>query len=252
MGLLSTTYVTNTTVNEVVSPKALTDNTKALEKLSDSTRNLAKSIDRGRIKLTHKRYCELRNKSMLLDSIFEFMNDYVSIAYKIRSGELYETFKKALECYRGTMCSYSGPIQMNDRTRFVWNDKEKICNLEINEKLFTVKEPNYIPETEGEANINEDEYNLLLKKEILLEDYSKAVEELPTLLYKLLENTLYNIDSESRDSVCHWIDYCNEGTRALARDYNMDYVFGPIKTENFKWRMTTKIGSSSFALKLLK
>lgn len=252
MGLLSTTYINNTTYNQVVSPKALLDNTKALKELSNSTKGLSKSIDRGRIKLTHKRYCELKNKSMLLSSIFDFINSYATLAYNIRSGEHYVKFNEILNYHRGVTCVCSGPIRLTDRITLIWDDNEKTCILEIDGSIFVVKEPNYIPETDGEVNINEDEYNTLLNRELLLEDYSKSVEELPSLLYKLMENKFYYVDSESRDSISHWITYCNQGRGALHRDYNMDYTFGPIKTKNFKWELTTKIGNSQFKLRLIK
>lgn len=250
MGLLSTTYVTNTTVNQIVSPKALEDNTKALEKLSKSTEKLSESIDKGRITLLHNRYAELINKGKLLDTIIKFMRDYVSCAYHIKSGESYNNYRRNLNNYRGVAWEYAGLIYLNEKLSLFWDDFNKTCTIQINNEPLVVVEPNYVPVSDGEANINENEYNKLLNKELLLEKYAIAVEELPKLLYKLLDDRFHSNDADSRNGIAHWATYCC-AEKNYYKDMWMGHKFGPIQTDNFKWILSTEGGSSLFDVRVL-
>jgi hypothetical protein len=244
MGLLSTTYITNVQqVTESSDSRALDDNTEALEKLAKATNKLSKSVDRGRVDMTHARYSELTNKSKLFDAIQDFMNDYISVIYITRSSDDFKNILTRLEHYRGVCFSFSGKILFNENICLVIDESEKICNFEFKGELFVVKEPNYVPDTEGSANINEDKYNLLLRKESLLEKYVKAVEELPHLSYKLL--------FEKYDgSLYEWWKYC-DNDNSYKDYYGMNCSFGEFKTANFIWEPKTKVGNSSFWLNLL-
>ena len=258
MGLLSSTYVTNNYhTTEVVCPDALTDNTEALEELADATRKLSKSIDRGRIKISHDRYSELKNKHKLFNAIQEFMNNYVSIAYSITLSENFKQIKEVIENrrYLTMKMTFNGPLIVSENLRLDWNDDNKTCNLYIKGELYKVKEPNYIPQTDGEADINDSEYKSLLKSERLLPKYVNAVEELPQLMYELL-NWKYShfVDDVNKKSRIEWISYCSRTIKAYGwSDYwlhgmNCGFDF---TTSNFKWELKTRVNDREVYLKLL-
>jgi hypothetical protein len=254
MGLLSTTYINNITTSSGDSGFAVARATKeqaqATRELSKSTQNVADAINKGRVKLSHTRYSELTNKTKLLKSIYSFMDMYVTTVFGITQQDIYTKFMSHMMMHRGVSQYYKGYVGINDRLHMMVDEEERTCNLYVDNELLTVTIPDYIPETDGYANINEDEYNKLLRNEILLETYSKAVEDLPHLCFRLLD--FKNNKEIINDSINYWFRYVMEykTNSHYSTSVGMTMYMSSIKTNNHTWRIETKVGDKIFNLRI--
>jgi hypothetical protein len=244
MGLLSTTIE--------IGLGGLTQATKqqaaATGRLAESTQNVADAINKGRVKITHTRYAELTNKTKLLNSIYSFIDLYATTIFGISQTDSYKKFMSHMIMHRGVSKYYKGYVGINDRLHLVVDEEERICNIYVDNELIKVTEPNYIPDTEGYTNINEDEYNKLLRNEVLLETYSKAVEDLPNICFRLLD--FVNHNKVINDSINSWFRYLLEYSTNSHYHVGMTMYINPIETNNYKWRLETKVGHKTFWLRI--
>ena len=233
MGLLfGDTYVVNKTTsgpsNEGLT-RATRELAEATRKVATSTQNIANAINDDRVTISHKRYAELLNKRKALQSVKQEITIRLNaLCSVINSSDYKERYMntyvmdgpyKKIEIFKGGikegLC-----VGMNykEKTAYLYQfSEDKKINYsdyktveDLGYDIIPFKNPVYVVETDGSAEISGKEYNSLLNDETLFDNiYLPAVDVLPKVMFELLNVDRLVCDTKNNQRFIQFVSYIN-------------------------------------------